>query len=219
MTLTVESLQRHPMMRGVQGLERLLPHFESIHLDRGVQLNTGWFIYFSVTARFGVHELVQENQHFEITLVYPGEATTVVQHLEDHGMRTLTRVVQGGLVFRVSRGLIRDCPTLISNIHKVDQRGMARVLKTLTCSLEHNLEQRIARYLLTQGDPDLNISQNDVAIALGCRREGVTEVYPTLVKNGVYHSRGRVIITDREKLQTLSCGCEKHILPKGYQNG
>jgi len=220
--ISVETLQRHPIFRGVSGLAPLIPHFESLNVERKAVLDTDKYIYFPLTARLGVHELVQDARRMEITSVYPGEATTIIQHLASYGVRATTRVVQDGLVFRTLISQLATMamfPNLMYNIGEVNRAAMSRVLKTLTCSLEHSLEKRVARYLLTQYNSSISISQQDVADSLGCRREGVTEVFKWLVKEeAIHHSRDHVTVNYDAKLISLSCGCEGHIFPWRARN-
>jgi CRP-like cAMP-binding protein len=200
-----------------QTLTSLLPHLDCLNVERGQTLNTDRYIYFPVTARLGIRELVQDNLRIEVTPVYPEEATTIVQHLEQHNMRTSTHVVKNGMTFRflIDRIVLMQQSISIPNrLDEFNQLAMSRVLKTLTCSLEHRLDLRVARYLLTQYDKHLEISQQDVANALGCRREGVTDIFKDLTRWGaIVHTRGHVTLNE-DRLMRLSCGCEKHIFPR-----
>jgi DNA-binding MarR family transcriptional regulator len=52
------------------------------------------------------------------------------------------------------------------------------------------------------------MSQEDIALALGVRRAGVTIAISSLSSSGcIYRSRGKIEITDRKALIDASSGC------------
>jgi Mn-dependent DtxR family transcriptional regulator len=54
----------------------------------------------------------------------------------------------------------------------------------------------------------LNMTQELIANMLDVRREGVTEAAGKLQKLGVIeYRRGRIIVLDRPKMESLSCEC------------
>jgi CRP-like cAMP-binding protein len=86
------------------------------------------------------------------------------------------------------------------------------IMQSTACNAVHSVEQRLARWLLMAQDrvgaKDFPLTQEFVAMMLGATRPAVTIVAGTLQKAGLitYH-RGRVIIVDREKLESASCEC------------
>jgi CRP-like cAMP-binding protein len=55
---------------------------------------------------------------------------------------------------------------------------------------------------------ELTMTQALIANMLGVRREGVTEAAGKLQKqNVITYTRGHIIVTDRQKLEKLSCEC------------
>jgi hypothetical protein len=223
--LTAETLVRQSrLFEGVASttLYSLLPHMYSMLLKKGDILNTQEYIYFPVDCRIGILQFLDEERHritMEVTPVYPGECTEIVDYLTLHKASVMAKVTKSGMCFRfptAKYNLIGENPILTQRIKFICRMGMARSIKVLICSLEHKIISRVARYILTQYARSLDVSQQDVANALGCRREGVTEVFGILEKEGaIVHRRSHIDI-NFDKLTTLSCGCEKHIYP--YSN-
>lgn len=87
-----------------------------------------------------------------------------------------------------------------------------QVAQSAACNHHHNLEQRCCRWLLmthdrVQSDKFL-LTQEFLAMMLGVRRTGVTEVASVLKKNGfIDYVRGHVTILDRAGLEACSCEC------------
>ena len=76
----------------------------------------------------------------------------------------------------------------------------------------YRIDQQLCRWLLLSldrlKDNHLVMTQELIANMLGVRREGVTEAAGRLHKLGVIdYSRGHIFVTDRAKLERLSCEC------------
>ena len=88
----------------------------------------------------------------------------------------------------------------------------AQVQQTAACNANHNLAERLARWLLTlhdraQGDR-IHLTHQDVAVMLGVRRATVSEVGAILEgEHLIRRGRGWVEVLDRTALEAASCGC------------
>ena len=86
------------------------------------------------------------------------------------------------------------------------------VMQSTACNAVHNVEQRLARWLLMardrMGSDSFPLTQEFAAMMLGATRPTVTVVAGTLQKAGLitYH-RGHVTIVDGEQLEAASCEC------------
>ena len=91
------------------------------------------------------------------------------------------------------------------------------IMQSTACNAGHNVEQRLARWLLMAHDRvglnDFPLTQEFLAMMLGVTRPSVTIVAGTLQKAGLitYH-RGRITIVDREKLESASCECYRVVV-------
>jgi CRP-like cAMP-binding protein len=89
---------------------------------------------------------------------------------------------------------------------------LAQVQQNAACNALHQLEARLARWLLQTldrtDDPSLPLTQDFIAQMLGVRRSTVTEVAGKLQESGLirYH-RGRIAVLDRPRLEETACEC------------
>jgi CRP-like cAMP-binding protein len=84
------------------------------------------------------------------------------------------------------------------------------------CNARHELEARVARWLLLAGDRlDGNIvpiTHDQLSMMLGVRRAGITETLAALEAAGaVKRARGEVEIIDRGILEARACECYRII--------
>jgi len=105
---------------------------------------------------------------------------------------------------------------------------LAQVLQSVACNALHDVEARLARWLLTAqdriGTAKLHLTHDFMAEMLGVQRTYVTRVLGQLAKTeAVYPERGAVTILDRAKLSRQACECygalKRHfqrVLPRVY---
>jgi CRP-like cAMP-binding protein len=97
-------------------------------------------------------------------------------------------------------------------LHRGVQALLAQTAQTAACNRVHELEERLARWLLmcherVQGDR-LPITHEFLAMMLGTRRSSVTVAAGMLHRAGlIEYSRGDVTITNRKGLEEAACEC------------
>jgi CRP-like cAMP-binding protein len=112
----------------------------------------------------------------------------------------------------VFRRALEESPAMMPLLLRYAQSFYAQVSQAAACNGIHNLEQRLARWLLmahdrVEGD-ELPLTQEFIAQMLGVRRPGVTIVAGILQSAGlIRHRRGHVTILDRPGLESASCEC------------
>jgi CRP-like cAMP-binding protein len=92
------------------------------------------------------------------------------------------------------------------------QALMAQIAQTAVCNRHHSIEQQLCRWLLAVLDRlglrELVITQQEVAAALGVRREGISAAAARLQKDGVIrYSRGRIRMLERAGIELRACEC------------
>jgi CRP-like cAMP-binding protein len=135
------------------------------------------------------------------------------------GFRTApTRAIAqiAGSAFRVDgetlMGVLRQCPKLERRLQQFSQVMAMQVTQIAACNRLHEVNERLARWLLMSAD---RIASNSVPLThellaqmLGTRRSSVTVAVGMLQKAGlIAHSRGDVKIIDRQKLEEAACEC------------
>ncbi|HSZ61553.1 MAG TPA: Crp/Fnr family transcriptional regulator [Terriglobales bacterium] len=108
--------------------------------------------------------------------------------------------------------LLRECPTLERRLQQFAQILAMQVTQIAACNRLHEVEERLARWLLMSADRvgsnSVPLTQELIAQMLGTRRSSVTVAAGILQKAGlIAHTRGDVEIIDRPKLEDASCEC------------
>ena len=121
-----------------------------------------------------------------------------------------------GSVFRVDGetlvALLRRCPTLDRQLQQFSQIMAMQVTQIAACNRLHEVNERLARWLLMSADRigsnSVPLTQELIAQMLGTRRSSVTVAAGALQKAGlITYTRGDVKIIDRKKLEESACEC------------
>ena len=87
-----------------------------------------------------------------------------------------------------------------------------QVARTAACNGRHQIDQRLARWLLMahdRADADKFLMTHELlGMMLGVRRAGITVAAGMLQKAGfIHYERGHIEITDRPGLESVACEC------------
>lgn len=131
-----------------------------------------------------------------------------------------------GSAFRIDAeallGLLRDCPKLERSLQQFAQVLAMQVTQIAACNRLHEVNERLARWLLMSadrvGDSSLALTHELLSQMLGTRRSSVTVAAGMFQKAGIItHSRGDVRIIDRSKLEETACECYRIMLQQAEQ--
>jgi CRP-like cAMP-binding protein len=108
--------------------------------------------------------------------------------------------------------LIRQCPGLERQLHRFEHRLAMQTTQIAACNRLHEVEERLARWILMSQDRILSeklpLTQEFLGHMLGVRRASVTVAAGILQKAGlISHTRGSVTILDRPRLEDAACDC------------
>jgi CRP-like cAMP-binding protein len=200
--------------------QRLVPHLEYVPLPlKQVLFKRGElikYVYFPHRAIVSLIASPEEGSNVEVGLMgYEGmvgipavlgdniATTTAMVQREDSGMRMeasllKTEFQQGG--------------SLQSLLLRYTQALYALTLQNAACNRLHQLDERLARWLLLAcdrvGSNELQLTQEFISQMLGVRRAGVTEAANRLQSAGlIRYIRGRITILNRQGLEAASCPC------------
>ena len=92
------------------------------------------------------------------------------------------------------------------------QALITQMCQTAACNRHHSVEQQLCRWLLLTLDRlpsnDLIVTQELVSIALGVRRESITEAAGKLQRAGfIRYRRGHIAVLERSGLEAGACEC------------
>jgi CRP-like cAMP-binding protein len=107
---------------------------------------------------------------------------------------------------------LRQCPTLERKLQQFAQVAAMQTTQIAACNRLHEVEERLARWLLMSADRigsnSVPLTQEFLAQMLGTRRSSVTVAAGILQRAGlITYTRGDVEIADRRKLEEAACEC------------
>jgi CRP-like cAMP-binding protein len=110
------------------------------------------------------------------------------------------------------RHAMEEEPTLRNLLFRYQEAMNAQTTQTAACNAHHDLEQRLARWLLmahdrAEGD-EFPMTQEFLALMLCVYRPSVSVVARTLQRAGlIRYGRGHVTVLDRDGLEATACDC------------
>jgi CRP-like cAMP-binding protein len=122
----------------------------------------------------------------------------------------------GGAVFRISAKdlaiALAECPQLAKALQRFSQELALQAQQVAVCNRLHDVEERLARWLLMcqdrVGGDTVSLTQEFLAHMLATRRASVTVAAGILQKAGlITYRRGVVKIENRPMLEEASCEC------------
>jgi CRP-like cAMP-binding protein len=133
----------------------------------------------------------------------------------------LQGVVQGsGSALRLTAPQLRRELSLSSALHSTLQRYlfvlMAQLSQSAACTRFHEVDARLARWLLETHDRahanHFHLTHSFLADMLGVRRSAVTIAAGGLQRKKLIHyTRGQISILDRKGLEAASCECYREV--------
>jgi CRP-like cAMP-binding protein len=197
----------HPKLE----LVRLKSH-QVLH-EAGETLKSG---YFCNSGMFSVLSVMPDGKSIEVSLIGKEGFAGVPLIAGFRTSHTRTVVQTDATAFRVDgealRNFLRPNVGLERLLQRYGQILNVQVTQIATCNRLHEVNERLARWLLMShdrvGSSALPLTQEFLAQMLGTRRSSVTVAAGTLQKAGlISYTRGSVTILERRGLEDASCPC------------
>ena len=160
--------------------------------------------------------MMEDGAQIEVGLVGP-EGMTGLPLLLGAPTSALEGLVQvGGTALRLPaaafRAALAEVPSLLGLLLRYVDAFHVQVAQTAACNGRHQMEQRLARWLLMThdrvADDSFHMRQEFMSTMLGVRRPAVTLAVGALQRAGlVRHDRGQMRVLDRPGLEAASCEC------------
>ena len=172
--------------------------------------------YFCNSGMFSVLTVMPDGKTVEVGLIGKEGFTGSPLLAGFHTSFTRTVVQAEGTAYRIDtaslRAALRQCPNLERNLQRFAQLATMQVTQIATCNRLHDIDERLARWLLMTRDrvetDELPLTQDFLSQMLGTRRSSVSVSAGILQKAGfISYRRGRVTIIDRDGLEGAACDC------------
>ncbi len=200
--------------------KRLYPQLELVPMPLGKVLyesgDTLRHVYFPIDCIVSLLYVMEDGASAEISVVGNEGLLGVALFMGGESTPSRAIVQSAGSAYRLPGQVLKDefnrHGALLVLMLRYTQALLTQMAQTAVCNRHHTIDQQLCRWLLLSMDRlsgnKLTMTQELIANMLGVRREGVTEAAGKLQKAGVIqYSRGQITVTDRPKLETLSCEC------------
>jgi CRP-like cAMP-binding protein len=196
------------------------PHLQFVDLEQHRILHEPYrklkFMYFPNRGLISLVVVLKSGKTVEAGIVGKEGAsgTALAAGVSSSALREIVQISGEG--FRIKSEIFQKLSSVTPNLRKTLNRyivllGM-QVSQTAACNRLHEIEQRLARWLLMAEDSAassmLGITHDFLATMLGTDRPSVTLAAGLLQKAGlIEYGRGSVKITNRQQLEAFACEC------------
>lgn len=204
--------------------QRLSPYFEEVSLTRQqILYQSGELIEYA----YFPHEAF-----VSLVMIMSDRMTTEIGSIGNEGIVGLPIILGGessishsivqipGRATKIATSILQEEFKRGEELHQLlllyTQAQLSQISLIAACQTHHLIEQRLARWLLLvrdfTGKNKLPLTQKLISTMLGVRRASVTEAAISLQQAKVItYSRGRIVITNPQKLESLACECYSKI--------
>lgn len=212
--LLIERLPRKERSRLLDNCERVELVSEEVLCESDQDLE---YVYFPETCAIVLVTLLANHEPLGITLIGNEGMLGLVQVLGDDSPPLIGAWVQNsGTTLRMKahqfRKQLRSSPGLVLSLNHHLNSLIGQMSQSLGCAHFHQIEPRLARWLLMTQDRvhsnQFHLTHNQLANILGVRRSGVTIAAGILQnKQLISYNRGDITVLDRKGLEAAACEC------------
>jgi CRP-like cAMP-binding protein len=172
--------------------------------------------YFCNSGMFSFAIIMPDGKSVEVCLVGTEGFSGIPLIAGFRTSYTRTVVQAEATAFRIDaarfRAALRDLPTLEREAQRFAQLATMQMAQIAACNRLHEVEERLARWLLMcqdrLGSNSLPLTEDFLAEMLGSRRASVSVAISNLSKvRLIEHTRGKATILQREGLELICCDC------------
>lgn len=208
-------------------LSLLIPHLELTFMSRAEVLIEAYeklqYVYFPVTATASFVCWMEDGTTVEVAMVGKEGMIGALALMNSGSSFIQVIVLQPGYGYRVSikslnkilaRGGGRRSGVLNRLIFRYSQTLHIQMVQATACNRRHLLEQQLCTWLLScfeRGHSDtLMMTQESIGLALGVRRESITEIAGKLQNADIIaYRRGCIELKNKIELEARACECHK----------
>jgi PAS domain S-box-containing protein len=207
------ALPRKDYRRLLAGLEPVTLNYGDVLYEPGESIQ---HVYFPNDSLVSLLTTIEGHQALEVGLV-GREGMVGLSLALGIGVSPVRALVQGtGTAMRMQSAQFskefRRCLPLQRALYRHAYSMLGQVRQTAACNRFHQVDARLARWLLMTHDrvqsDEFLLTQEFLADMLGVRRAGVTNAASALQRHKlISYRRGKIRILDRKGLEAASCSC------------
>ena len=207
------SLSSKECKAAVAKLEYVRLQLHQVIHEAGETIKSGYFVN---TGMLSVLAVQPDGKSVEVGLI-GREGFCGLPLLVGYRSSPTRVVVQGdATAYRCSSetlmSLMKQCPELEQQLQRFAHRLAMQTTQIAACNRLHDVEERLARWILMTQDrlvaDKLPLTQEFLGQMLGTRRASVTVAAGVLQKAGlISYTRGSVTILSRPQLEQTACDC------------
>ena len=218
-----DPVRRNSLLKALPPEERraLAPHLETVHLARGTVLAEAGavlgYVHFPHDGVVSSTLTMREGGTTEIATIGREGMVGFFAVLGDHQAIARNMVQIPGPALRLPFEALQDAFEASPRIRQICLRYVAalvaHILQSAACNARHDVEARLARWLLLlqdriDGVAALPLTQELVAEKLGVQRTTITMAAQALQRAGlIAYKWGSVTVLDRAGLEQAACEC------------
>lgn len=173
-------------------------------------------VYFPLTCIISLSAISRDHQPLGMSVIGSEGmlGSTLALGAQTTGMRAVVHGSGQALCLTSTQllGLLDSSPELATVLRGEAYKLLGRFVRTAVCNSFHDVEMRLARWLLMTDDcsssPQFELTHKFLAELLGVRRSAVTIAAGSLQnKKLIRYSRGQINILSRKGLEAASCEC------------
>jgi len=172
--------------------------------------------YFPLTGLISTDAMTSSGESVEVGVIGREGFAGLAGLLGHTQMQHIVQVQGAGTGLRLRISILREeflkGGVLAQLVHDFVYLQTVQISQSVLCNRLHAVDARLARWLLTSADrsesEQLMLTQEFLAQMLGSRRSTVTVAAGVMQRQGMIdYKRGKIRISDRAKLESVSCEC------------
>jgi CRP-like cAMP-binding protein len=193
---------------------RLLPDLERVPMPRRWTMSESGdhvnYLHFPTSGIVSLIYALEDGSSSEIALVGNEGLIGISIYMGGESLPTSTEVQCAGEAYRLSRKVMKREFALGGQLQHLallyTQALIVQTSQMAVCNQHHTVEQRFSRWILMSMDRlqgnKLTVTQEQISLLLGVRRESITLAAGGLQKDGVIsYARGSITVVDRPLLE------------------
>lgn len=174
------------------------------------------YVYFPETAVISEFQILEDGRTVEIAMTGKEGILGFMPLLKCYSTNNWTQVFVSGRAYRLSAQIFESeivkNPKLQTVVFDYIGEYIRQVSQRSVCNSYHTIEQRFCSWLLMiqsrKNSNRLPLTQEQIARSLGVHRPSVTHIAQNLRERKIIdYVRGKIIISDCEKLEETACDC------------